>query len=315
MAASKGSAPHSKPVSTADILTARLMLVGLCLAWGLTWPAMRIALIDFPPFTMRTLSALIGAITIIALARLSGRPVRLPPRTSWIDIFVVSLFNIILFSLCATFAQLMAFTGRVAILVYTMPIWASLLSFVVLGERLNKVRSAALLLCVAGMVVLIYPLATHGVPLGLLLALGSAVSWALGTIYLKWRRISIDAFTLAAWQLIIAFVVILCVVPFFESSFDFSHVRLYSLGGLIFSGFFGSGVAYYLWFRIIQILPATTASLGALASPVIGVVSSAIMLSEMPTTPDIVGFVLIFAASACVLLQPSTPTKVQPEHT
>lgn len=276
---------------------------------------MRIALIDIPPFTMRAMSAFIGMITIIVLARMAGQPVRMPPRTAWLDIVVVAIFNIVLFSLCATFAQLMAFTGRVAILVYTMPIWASLLAFVILGERLNKVRGFALLLCIAGMVVLIYPLASHGVPLGLLLALGSALSWAIGTIYLKWRRMSIDAFTLAAWQLAIAFIIISAMVPLMEGSFKWSTIGHYSLGGLIFSGFFGSGVAYYLWFRIIRILPATTASLGALASPVIGVGSSAILLSEMPTVADMIGFALIFAASVCVLMQPSTPTKVQPEHT
>jgi drug/metabolite transporter (DMT)-like permease len=298
-----------------DAVKARLMLVGLCLAWGLTWPAMRIALIDIPPFTMRAMSACIGAVTIILLARLAGRPVKFPPRGSWIDILVISIFNIVLFSLCATFAQLMAFTGRVAILVYTMPIWASLLSFVVLGERLNKILGFALLLCVAGMVVLIYPLALHGLPLGLLLALGSALSWAVGTVYLKWRRVSIDAFTLAAWQLIIACILISMLVPIMDRGFKWSSIEHYSLAGLFFSGFFGSGVAYYLWFRIIQLLPATTASLGALSSPVIGIVSSAILLSEVPTIPDIVGYTLIFAASVCVLMQPNTPTKVQPEHT
>ena len=300
---------------TSDLMKARLMLVGLCLAWGLTWPAMRIALIDIPPFTMRAMSAFIGTVTIIVLARVAGQPVKFPPRSAWLDIIVVSIFNIVLFSLCATFAQLMAFTGRVAILVYTMPIWASLLAFVFLGERLNKVRGAALLLCVAGMVVLIYPLASHGIPFGLLLALGSAVSWAIGTIYLKWRRIRIDAFTLAAWQLIVACAVISVFVPLMDGGFNWSSIGHYSLAGLFFSGFFGSGVAYYLWFRIIQILPATTASLGALASPVIGVVSSSLLLSEVPTVPDMIGFALIFAASACVLMQPTTPTKVAPEHT
>lgn len=306
-----GMAPRA-PMT--DVVKARLMLVALCLAWGLTWPAMRIALIDIPPFTMRAMSACIGALTIIGLARLAGRPVTVPPRAAWFDIFVISMFNIVLFSLCATFAQLMAFTGRVAILVYTMPIWSSLLARVFLGERFTPMRSIALMLCVVGMIVLIYPLAAHGVPLGLLLALGSAMSWALGTIYIKWRRIEIEAFTLAAWQLVIALFVILAFVPVFEGSFRFSSIGYYSIGGVIFSGLFGSGVAYYLWFRIIQLLPATTASLGALASPVIGVVSSIFLLGEAPTLPDSIGFALIFAASACVLLQPNAPTKKQPEH-
>ena len=33
--------------------TAKLMLVALSFAWGLTWPAMRIALDEIPPFSMR----------------------------------------------------------------------------------------------------------------------------------------------------------------------------------------------------------------------------------------------------------------------
>ena len=45
-----------------------------------------------------------------------------------------------------------------------------------------------------------------------------------------------------------------------------------------------------------------TASLGILAAPVIGVISSALVLGERPTAPDVIGFVLIFAAAACVLV-------------
>jgi drug/metabolite transporter (DMT)-like permease len=53
-----------------------------------------------------------------------------------------------------------------------------------------------------------------------------------------------------------------------------------------------------------------TASLGVLASPAVGVVASVIMLGERPTLPDMVGFALILAASACVLLAPGTPPDV-----
>jgi drug/metabolite transporter (DMT)-like permease len=93
-------------------------------------------------------------------------------------------------------------------------------------------------------------------------------------------------------------------IPFYESSFRPWDVHLPSLAGVVFSGFFGSGLAYFLWFHIIRLMPATTASLGALGSPVIGVVSSVFVLGEIPTGMDIAGFVLIFAASACALIQP-----------
>jgi drug/metabolite transporter (DMT)-like permease len=293
-----------------DSLKARLLLVALVLAWGLTWPAMRIALVDLPPLTMRAFAAFIGATAMFVLARVAGRGVRLPPKSAWLYIVIVSFLNIIVFSICAAFAQLTATTGRVAILVYTMPIWASLLAWLILGERLNTARSVALLLCCAGMAVLIYPLAGGGIPIGLLLSLGSAVSWAVGTIYMKRSRIDIDPYTLAAWQLVVAFVVMLILVLSFESSFQFSSVHLNSWMGVIFSGLFGSAIAYYLWFQVIRLLPATTASLGVLSAPVIGVVSSIFLLNEWPTTADIFGFALILAASVCALLQPQMPIPV-----
>lgn len=290
------------PIS--DPMKARLLLVVLCLAWGLTWPAMRIALIDLPPFTMRALSSAIGALALVVLAQFAGRPVYIPSRATWLDVAIVAFFNVIVFGLCTAFAQMVAYTGRVAIIVYTMPIWAALLARVFLHELLTPVRLMALALCCVGMAVLIYPLTLNGVPHGLLLALVAAVSWAFGTIYLKWRKIEIDPFTLATWQIVLACVTMLAFIPFFEPSFRPWHASWYSLAGVAFSGLFGSGIAYFIWFHIIRLIPATTASLGALASPVIGVVSSIFLLGEIPTGWDIAGFALIFFASVCALMQP-----------
>ena len=41
-----------------------------------------------------------------------------------------------------------------------------------------------------------------------------------------------------------------------------------------------------------------------LATPVIGVVATVLVLGERPSTADIVGFALIFTASACVVFAP-----------
>ena len=80
----------------------------------------------------------------------------------------------------------------------------------------------------------------------------------------------------------------------------------------IFSGVVGNGVAYGLWFAIVRRLPAATASLGVLGSPVIGVAASMLILGERPTTADFVGFALIFAASACVVLMRPTTAEATP---
>jgi drug/metabolite transporter (DMT)-like permease len=56
-----------------------------------------------------------------------------------------------------------------------------------------------------------------------------------------------------------------------------------------------------------------TASIGVLLVPVVGVTASTIFLGERPTVSDIVGFVMIFAAAACVLLQPNVKHTEMPE--
>ena len=178
-------------------MTARLMLVLLALGWGVSWPAMRIALSEIPPFSMRIGTLTLGVVTLWLMARTRRRSLAVGDARAWMHLVIASLFNIVAFSILTPFAQLYAATTRVAILVYTMPIWASLMARVVLGERFTPVRALALVLCVAGMAVLIAPLAAAGIPAGILLAIGAAVGWAAGTVYLKWAHIEADPVVLA----------------------------------------------------------------------------------------------------------------------
>jgi drug/metabolite transporter (DMT)-like permease len=301
-------------MSGPDAVRARLFLVLLILGWGVTWPMMRIALAEIPPFSMRVGSLFIGALTLTVLAGLQGRSLKIPNVRTCVHLCAASFFNIIAFSVLTPFAQLSADTSRVAIVVYTMPIWASLMALPILGERLDAVRIAALLLCAVGMAVLIHPLLALGIPTGILLALGAGVGWAAGTVYLKWATLDGDPMAITIWQLVFGLVVIGACLPFAEGSLQLTQAHMPAILALIFSGFVGSGISYFLWFDIVRRLPATTASLAILSVPVVGIVSSVLMLGERPTSSDIVGFALIFTASACVLLRPDAPmpSRVEP---
>jgi drug/metabolite transporter (DMT)-like permease len=289
------------------------MLVLLSFFWGLTWPAMRVALGEIPVFSMRTVSLGLGALTLMIVVAAQRRKVMMPNATAWAHVFVAAILNIVGFSLLSSFALLQAATSRVAILAYTMPIWAALFAWLVLGERFNRARIVALALCVAGMAVLIAPLAGAGIPIGLLLALGTGISWAAGTVYLKWARIDADPIVVAAWQLVTGFLVVVIALAFIEGGLHLTQAHFPAVFGMVFTGWVGSGVAYFLWFKIVGRLPAMTASLGILSVPMVGVISTIALLGEWPTVPDMAGFALIFAASACVLL-PSREA-VAPEPT
>jgi drug/metabolite transporter (DMT)-like permease len=295
--------PAAQTPAEADV-HARLVLVALIVGWGCTWPAMKIALDEIPVFSMRLMSLAFGIAALVLVGLLSGRRLWVNNRRAWPHVLMSALFNIVAFNIFTPFAQMTAATSRVAIVVYTMPIWAALFAWLVLGERLNAVRALALLLCILGMGVLIYPLTAAGTPIGILLALGTAMNWAAGTVYLKWARPDADPIALTVWQLVVGLICLAILVPVVEGSLQVAQASTTAWIALVFSGVIGSGVAFFLWFTIVRRVPAMTAALGVLSVPAVGVVSSMILLGERPTVTDLIGFALIFAASACVLLWP-----------
>src|SRR6266566_1021496 len=296
--------PRLAPPQAADA-TARVMLVAVSLAWGVSWPALKIALNDIPPFSMRVGTSGLATIVLFALALLRRRNMRIHSSVAAVHLVVAGCLNIACFTLFSAFAQLATATSRVAVLAYTMPIWAALFAYPILGERLNLTRGISLLLCAIGLTVLIYPLLGSSDLIGLVLALATAVSWAAGTVYLKWAQIDADPMAISAWQIVVALVVTFAGSLIFEGSLHLWPVPARALWALAFSGLVGSAFAYLLWFEIVRRLPATTASLGVVSVPVVGIVASVLVLGERPTIADIVGSVLILAAAAGVLLAPT----------
>jgi drug/metabolite transporter (DMT)-like permease len=289
----------------ADTRQAKLLLVLLSFAWGLTWPVMKIVLAELTPWTMRLIGYGVGALFMFWLVRLRGGRHAVPFGPMWGHIAVSAVLNVTAFGVLTAFAQLTALTSRVVIVSYSMPVWASLLAWLVLGERPDRMSLVGLVLCVCGLSVLVYPLSALGVPSGLLLAWGAALSWAAGTVYLKWARLQGNLIAVTAWQLLLSFFFIAACVPVFEGVPHLWPLQWQTIVAVTYLAVVGVGLAHFLWFDIIGRLPAATASLGTLCVPVIGILSSVLILGERPTASDAVGFTLIFAAAACVLVVPS----------
>jgi drug/metabolite transporter (DMT)-like permease len=79
--------------------SAKLMLVVLSFVWGTTWPAMRIALIEIPPFSMRVVSLGLGAAALLAVVKLQGRSFALARWRDWGHVIVAGILNIIGFTM------------------------------------------------------------------------------------------------------------------------------------------------------------------------------------------------------------------------
>ncbi len=126
----------------------------LTITWGLNWPMMKLAVQEVPPWTFRTLCVVVGGSALLLITRVTGGRVTFP-RAKLPALMLVALFNITGWHLFSAYALLYTGSGRAAIIGYTMPIWASVLSVLVLHERVGARQVLALALGMAGLALLL----------------------------------------------------------------------------------------------------------------------------------------------------------------
>ncbi|HXD44615.1 MAG TPA: DMT family transporter [Pseudolabrys sp.] len=294
-----------QPRDTAEVTGRdRLLVFLLAFAWGGNWIAVAIGVHGETPWSLRFLGSALGALTLIAAAWLTGHTLKVP-RAERIHVMIAGFLNVACFQIFSAFAQLNGATSRVIILTYSMPIWTTIMSRFLLGERLNAVRRLAIALCAAGLAVLVWPLFAHGVPATVFLGLGCAIVWGGATVYLKWVKVTVPPLANAAWQLVFGFLFIAAGTFVFEGVPHVRGLTLETWAAILFMGVVGTGFAHFLWWSIAGRLSPITASIGSLMVPVVGVLGSVVLLNERPTLTDAAGFVLIFGAASCVLLMPA----------
>ena len=112
------------------------VLLGLTLAWGFNWTAMKVSLAEVSPWTFRALCLGGGAGILFIVLRILKTPLRVP-RSDWGRLAALALLNITCWNVLVAYGVSMIPSGRAAIIAYTMPVLAIPLSVWLLGERLN----------------------------------------------------------------------------------------------------------------------------------------------------------------------------------
>ncbi len=283
------------------------LLLGTVLAWGFNWPVVKILLATNTPWSLRAAGLAGGALLLTAATWASGLSMSLP-RGAWATVAVAGFLNVAVFNICTVFAQLTMPTSRAAILTFTMPLWVTVFAWWFLGEAIDRRRVAALSIGAAGLTVLASPfwpvIVQGGVPFGLVYVLGAAISWALGTVWLKGHPVQAAPLAVTAWQVITAAVVCTgCMLAFETPRLDLSARP--QLLAFIYHVLLPQGLAYVMWFALLGRLPASTLSLGTLLVPVFGVLGAVVLLADWPTRLDVVGLTLIVAAVGLDQLRPA----------
>ena len=273
----------SKPTAGRGHITpAGLMFLAITsVGWGFNWPVTKYLLSELPPLTMRGATGVVGALLLALLAVVSGQSLRVP-RELWPRLVLAAFLNVACWMALMGLALLYLPASEAALIAYTMPIWASLLAWPVLGERPNLLRVISLVMAFAGLAAIMggNGLAASVTKLpGIIMALGGAFGFAVGTVMAKKLPLNLPPLSAAAWQIGIGCLPVAIVGLLVEKA---DVAALSNLGWILifYSTVIQFCIAYVSWFAALARLPASVAAIGTMAVPVIGVVASAVALHE-----------------------------------
>jgi drug/metabolite transporter (DMT)-like permease len=285
------------------------LLVGLTLTWGINWPIMKLGVGGgYPPLTFRALSMWIG-IPVLAIGLMVLKvPFTIPhgdadsPFKHWRELLLLAVFNMFIWHGCIILAVTLLSSGRAAILGYTMPIFSAMIGAWFFADKLSArgwlgVGSAAL-----GVMLLL----THefgklaGAPLGVLLALMAASTWALGTQLLRRTKIPVATLTISFWMTVLTVIVMSILSIMFEQH-RWRMPNATEWFSILFNAVLIFGFAHSTWFYLARSLPPVASTLSVMLIPILGVFSGALWLGEKLFWQDWAAVALMVVAIGSVL--------------
>ncbi|MEO8740024.1 MAG: EamA family transporter [Casimicrobiaceae bacterium] len=315
-AKAKPAANSSGDVAQHGIPASSLVQIAiLTLVWGCNWPVLKLGVTDLAPLTFRSTTLVFAAIGLLIVAKFSGHSLRIP-REHWGKVAVLAVCNISAWNGLILFGVQQMAAGRSAIIAYTMPMWAVLISFWLLHEPLSRRKIVGLGLGMCGMLVLLGDdvRSLQSAPMGALLILGAALSWAFGTVLLRRWKLPIPQDTLTGWMMIIGWIPLIICAPLFDPHMleSLAHMPGTAWFAVLYNIFLAGTLAHWAWFKMARTLPVAVSGLASLPVPVVGVLAGMLFLGERPGAGEFIALGLVLASLAAVLFAPGPKATATP---
>ena len=273
--------------------------------WGSTYYFIGVALDGFPPFLLGALRFTMAGGLLLMLChfrkeKVFRKKLALRSAISGVVLLFIDMAVIML-------AQRYVSSSLVAIVASSTAIWIMLLDVPMWKCNFRSLSSVTgILLGFAG-VGLLYmeqlgseTSGTHS-EYGILLLVGGCLSWALGTLYTKYRSCgteSVNGFAGSAWQMFAASLMFwLC--AFLNGDMqgtDFGEVPRKAWLSLLYLISFGSILAYSAYVWLLKVRPATEVATHAYVNPVVAVIIGAGFGGEQVTVVQLLGLFVILAS-------------------
>ena len=280
--------------------TAFALFAIVVVAWGLNWTVGKLILASVPPLWMTAIRSGV-ALVVLAGVMLATGNLRPPRRGDMPVVLSITLLHMVGFAAFMAIGLSSVPAGRSIVLGYTTPLWVIPGALLFLGERITPLRAAGVALGMGGLTVMFNPLtfdwADRHALIGNGLILLAAFCWALSIIHTRAHRWVSTPFQLVFWEVLLATILLSALALAFEGlpriDWNLRLVLLFLYGGVI-----GVALGYWAMAMVNRSLPAITTSLGILATPVVGVLASLVVLGEPLSLALLVALAMIIGGIA-----------------
>jgi drug/metabolite transporter (DMT)-like permease len=290
--------------------TAYLLLTGMAICFGGTWVAGKVAVDEIGPFTLAAARFGIAAILIYTYARLRGTAVRLPKRGDLPVILAMGLTAIAGYNVLFLTGLTLAPASDGAIIVPgTAPVFTMLLAWLALREQMGIRGILGLAIAMVGLLLVVGPsgAADSDRLIGDLLFLLGAAFWGIYSVISKAVTGRFDAVNVSLYGFVTGTLLLLPATLLDGGLGQIAGASLAALAGLAYLAAFGSVLAFIFLQEAVRRIDVGRASAFALLVPVVGVVSSAVMLGEELGLLTVVGGAIVIIGLWVVQQRPHPP--------
>lgn len=277
--------------------------------WGLNFVIIDVGLDTLPPL-------LFAALRFVAAAFPAVLFVRRPP-IPWRRLALVGLpLGVGQFGLLFIGMHLGMPAGLSSVVLQTQAVFTAVFAWPALGERLRAAQAAGMVVAFAGILLIGLTLGQGGPVLAFLLCVAGAAMWGVANIGMRRARPP-DMFAFMVWVSLIPPLPLLGLSLIFEGPrADLRAVAGLSAGGigaLAYIAYLSTLVGFGLWGWLMRRYDAGQVAMYSLLVPLFGMSSSALLLGERVTVPDVIAGCLVVGGVALGSLRrtPATPAVPQ----
>lgn len=273
-----------------------LLLITLAALWGPSFLFIKVAVEEIPPLTLVLGRVSIGAAFLLLVLLLQRR--RLPvDRRLWGHLAVIALLHNALPWVLLSWGEQYIDSALASILNGTTPLFTIVLAhFLVEGDRITSSKLLGVLLGFAGLFLLILPSLRGGVQAstwGLIAVTAAAALYGVAIIYSRQHLRGLPPLVAPASQLLLATLYMLPLAVIIDRPWTLPTPSAAALGSLVALGIMGTGLAFIVYYRLIESADSTYVSMVTYVIPVFGVILGVLVLNEQLTWYALAGFALI----------------------